>query len=536
MRALGEPVLTRAPADVADPFVLAADGWFYLYHTGHDVGVPVYRSADLVSWSGPSLALTPDPRVPWAACDFWAPEVMFRDGRFYMYVAVTSRRPDGSPDDDERRLAVAQADTPMGPFELSDRPFVEDEWAIDAHPFQDADGSWWMFYNVRNDETRYVDGTIGCGNAVARLPTPQAISGGRRIILVPTERWEGNADGSWYWNEGAFVVRRGTKLLQTYSGGWFADGTYAIGTATADRPDGPWRKNPDNPVLVSSDHVVGPGHDCIVTGPDGFTDFLVYHAHVDGEACRSAFIAEMHWVGEGFVIEGGSPAQPARGGYDASIPFWRIDATLPPNSYRFSAQPVAIERTAKLEIRCSIGGVTGTLDGEPLPTSLRTVDEILGEIDHRATYVSVRSGLNVVDEIAIGAGDVIVIPWASGVATTVNVAVAGHAGITFGDHSLMCAAETAQLLRIDSDGGGPELKISARGAVTVTGIEMVPRHLPAHEFGSAEVIGSQRAAHRRRDEVATQTPVGDTEEAVHRGDGATDVVARGEVGPSVGFG
>jgi GH43 family beta-xylosidase len=479
MRAMGEPVLTRAPTDVADPFVLAADGWYYLYHTGHDVGVPVYRSPDLVSWSGPSLALAPDPRIPWAACDFWAPEVVFRDGRFYMYVAVTSRLPDGSPDDDERRLAVAHADTPMGPFELSDRPLIEDEWAIDAHPFQDADGSWWMFYNVRNDETRFADGTIGCGNAVSRLIAPERIADDRRIILVPTESWEGNGDGSWYWNEGAFVVRRGATLLQTYSGGWFADGTYAIGTATADHPDGPWRKNPDNPLLVSSDQVVGPGHDCIVTGPDGFTDFLVYHAHADGEACRSAFIAEMHWVGEGFALDGGSPAHPARGGYHASIPFWRIDATLPPNSYRFSTQPVTLERTAKLKIRSSIGGVTGTLDGEPLPLTLSTVDDILDEITGKATYVSVRSGLNVVDELAVDAGDGIVIPWAPGVATTVNVVVAGHASIAFGGDLRVCAAEAPQLVRIDSARGGSELQISARGVVTITGIEMVPRHLTA---------------------------------------------------------
>jgi hypothetical protein len=422
--------------------------------------------------------LTPDPDIPWAACDFWAPEVVYRDGLFYMYVAVTSRLPDGTPNDDERRLAVAHADTPMGPFELSDRPLIADQWAIDAHPFQDADGSWWMFYNVRDDETRFADGTIGCGNAVSRSIAPRHVADDRRVILVPTERWEGNADGSWYWNEGAFVVRRGTTLLQTYSGGWFADGTYAIGTATADRPNGEWRKNPDNPLLVSSHQVVGPGHDCIVTGPDGFTDFLVYHAHVDGEACRSAFIAEMHWVGAGFVLEGGSPAQPARGGYDASIPFWRIDATLPPHSYRFSTQPVTVERTAKLEIRSSIDGVIGTLGGEPLPVSLSTVDEILDEIVDRATYVSVRSGLNVVDEMAIDTGDVIAIPWGPGVATTVNVVVAGHASIAFGDDSRLSATQMPQLFRIDSARGGSELRITARGAVIVTGIEMVPRHLP----------------------------------------------------------
>ena len=163
---MGTPFLARAQTDVADPFVLAVDGWYYLYHTGHDVGVPVYRSHDLISWSSLGLALSPDPTIPWAACDFWAPEVIFRDGRFFMYVAVTSALSNGSPDDESRRLAVAQSDSPMGPFALRGKPLIDDEWAIDAHPFQDDDGSWWLFYNARNDETRHPDGTIGCGNAV----------------------------------------------------------------------------------------------------------------------------------------------------------------------------------------------------------------------------------------------------------------------------------------------------------------------------------------------------------------------------------
>jgi hypothetical protein len=48
-RAGGKPFLTQPLTDVADPFVLAVDGSYYLYHTGHGIGVPLYRSHDLVS-------------------------------------------------------------------------------------------------------------------------------------------------------------------------------------------------------------------------------------------------------------------------------------------------------------------------------------------------------------------------------------------------------------------------------------------------------------------------------------------------------
>jgi GH43 family beta-xylosidase len=483
MRAAGAPVLARPRTDVADPFVLEADGSYFLYHTGHSIGIPVYRSDDLISWSEVALALSPDPLLPWAACDFWAPEVVFRDGRFFMYVAVAAELPDGSPDDEQRRLAVAHADNPIGPFELYDTPLVGDEWAIDAHPFQDDDGRWWLFYNARNDETRYIDGTIGCANAVTELVAPEQVFGERRIIVKPTERWEGNADGTWYWNEGAFVVRRGEKLLQTYSGGWFADGTYAIGTATADRPDGTWSKNPDNPLLVSGDRVVGPGHNCIVTGPDGFTSFLVYHAHMDGEHDRSAFMAELHWVGDDFAVTGSSPARPDPGGHHPDIPFWRIDATLAPGTHRLSDEPIHTAHPARLRIRSTLDGVRGDLDGRPVRLSIGTVEECLDAIVEQATYVRVRSGINEATEVELTDGEAMVIPWATQVATTVNVVLAGQAIMGLGEDRLVCGSAAPRLFRIDSARGGAELRISATGPASVTGIEMVPKDLSAQRPG-----------------------------------------------------
>lgn len=474
LRARGAPLLSKARVDVADPFVLAVDGAYFLYHTGHAIGVPVYRSDDLINWTRLGLALAPDPEIPWAACDFWAPEVVFRDGQFFLYVAVAATLPDGSPDDERRRLAVARSDDPAGPFTMDPEPLTGDEWAIDAHPFQDDDGSWWLFYNARNDDTRYRDGTIGCGNAVVALPQPDRVAGERHIVLVPSERWEGNADGSWYWNEGAFVVRRGGRLLQTYSGGWFADGTYAIGVATAERPEGPWHKNVDNPLLVSSREVAGPGHNCIVTAPDGFTSVLVYHAHRNGRRRRSAFSGELHWVGDGFVVTGQSPARPTAGTYEPAIPFWRIDATLRAGSYRFSDDAVTTAHPATLEIRSTPDGVHGRLDGRPLPVSLTSVDACLEAIGQRASFVRVRSGLNDATERTLAAGEALTIPWAPGVPTVLNVVVAGEGRLDFGDDSVACTSVAPELHRIESVRGGTGLRITATGTLHVSGVEMVP--------------------------------------------------------------
>ena len=54
---------------------------------------------------------------------------------------------------------------------------------------------------------------------------------------------------------------------QMYSGGWFGDGTYAIGFATAPSHRGPWRKYAENPIFRSTQQVVGPGHHCVTVAP-----------------------------------------------------------------------------------------------------------------------------------------------------------------------------------------------------------------------------------------------------------------------------
>jgi GH43 family beta-xylosidase len=217
-----------------------------------------------------------------------------------MYVAATRLRSDGG-DDRARRVGVARATDPLGPFTWDADPLIT-HWSIDAHPFRDHDGEWWLFYSARTDATRYRDGTVGCGIAVDRLPEPDRVAGDPSIVLRPDRRWEGNQDGSWFWNEAPCVTPDDGRYRLLYSGGWYADGTYAVGLATATHPRGPWTKDPDNPLLVSGDRVIGPGHTCVTTSHDGRTTFLVHHGHVPGRSGRAAFVSELVWHGDRFEL------------------------------------------------------------------------------------------------------------------------------------------------------------------------------------------------------------------------------------------
>ena len=183
----------------------------------------------------------------------------------------------------------------------------------------------WLFYNVRNEHTSYVDGAPGTGIVCDRLVAPDLLADRPRAVVSPSQRWEGNRDGGFFWNEAPYVLkRRGTYFLM-YSGGSFYDDTYAIGVARAAAPEGPWEKLAANPVVRGTDVVRGPGHHSFIAAPDVATRYAVYHAYVEGEPGRKVCIDRMHWLGDRPTVWGPTheaqprPPQPL---YDEEVPHW----------------------------------------------------------------------------------------------------------------------------------------------------------------------------------------------------------------------
>lgn len=296
------------PGYFADPFVFKHESDYYAYGTGSNVGdqpasdgryFPILASPDLVHWQPLGGALVP----PSGGHAFWAPEVAARDGRFYLYYSAA-----GTGGDETHRLRVAVADHPAGPFLDSGKLLLPDEgFTIDAHPFRDPrDGRWYLFF-----AKDFFDACPGTALAVVPLAEDMvSVAGPVTAVLRASGDWQvyerdrtlyGQQWDAWHTLEGPFVRFHDGRYFCFYSGGAWTGPGYGVGVAVADTVLGPYAEPTPGPCVLRGvpDHVIGPGHNSLVRGPDGETDFVVYHAWDTAHTARRLCIDPLRWTPNG---------------------------------------------------------------------------------------------------------------------------------------------------------------------------------------------------------------------------------------------
>jgi GH43 family beta-xylosidase len=407
MRAFTNPVLGGGDrVDHGDPMVAKYLDTFYLYHSGETSGrkgISVYSSTNLVDWERRGIALEAS-GTGWPQTDVWAPEVVYDQGVFYMYVAAARTAAWGVPAGHRmRHLGLARSRSPLGPFEWDAEPLVKENWSIDGHPFRDDDGTLWMFYNRRINDAWFREGVGGTGNVVDRLIDHGRLAGEPTIVAYPSQRWEYSPDGRWGWNEGAWVVKRRGRYHQMYSGGHFEGGSYAVGLSSADDLRGPWVKLPDNPILRSGTRITGVGHHSLIFGPDTATAYAVYHGYLaDPSAGRKVQLDRFHWRGDRPLIAGPSEgAQPRPPGpvLDPDVPHAKVESWVTGtevcvHGLRFALDPPGVVH--QLEIRRSgtgfslrIGGVlryAGPLSDERAVVGDTLLETATSHLDDEGWY------------------------------------------------------------------------------------------------------------------------------------------------------
>lgn len=299
-----------------DPFVLKFGGeyWGYctgLWHDGRAFGV--LHSRDLVDWrelSGALEALEALPGGDAATC-YWAPEVTYDNGRFFMYYSVG--------DGVRMEIRVAVAEHPAGPFVDSGRRLTREEFAIDAHVFVDTDGARHLFY-----ATDFLEHThIGTGTVRDRLLDPYTLAGEPQPVTRARYDWQiydparqEKGGVRWHTVEGPFVLRRKGKYYQMFSGGNWQNVSYGVSYATSERLDttDEWAQASDGarvlPILRTlPGKVTGPGHNSVVRAPDNQELFCVYHVWAEDASARVLAIDRLEWVGERMTVLGPTTAR-----------------------------------------------------------------------------------------------------------------------------------------------------------------------------------------------------------------------------------
>jgi GH43 family beta-xylosidase len=267
------------PRSFPDPYVFKFRGEYFavctdFWNDGKVFGV--LHSRDLVNWREVGGAMT---RLDSDAPFYWAPEITYSNGKFYLYYSVGNET--------LMELRVAVSDRPDGGFIDSGKRLTSEEFAIDAHVFEDESGARYMFY-----ATDFLTHThIGTGTVVDRMIDFFTLEGKPRPVTRAKYDWQvydparkEKGGVRWHTIEGSFVLKRKGIYYQMFSGGNWQNVTYGVSFAVTDdlERDAEWTQFSDGekvfPILKTvPDLIVGPGHNSVARGVNNRELFCVYH-------------------------------------------------------------------------------------------------------------------------------------------------------------------------------------------------------------------------------------------------------------------
>ncbi len=264
---------------IGDPFILPAEGKYYLFATKGDTKFEGYFTETLAEWSRIDK-FTAMQRAPFGAIKHWAPEAYYYNGRYTLLFSCVKS---GNPEDYHHVLGIAFSDTPQGPYICPGEPLLDLGYStIDASLFVDDDGTPYLFYS-RDCSQNIVNGRKESHTYGVQLSSDLLAIVDEPVLLIqPSQEWEMCSENP-LWNEGGIVRRHNGTYYLYYSANLYSSKEYGVGVATATSPLGPYTKADTNPLLTwqaDSDGnvlVSGPGHNGFFTvGEETFTS---YHVH-----------------------------------------------------------------------------------------------------------------------------------------------------------------------------------------------------------------------------------------------------------------
>lgn len=265
----------------ADPAPMVHRDTVYLYTTHDEDDAEgfkmrdwlLYTSTDMVNWTDHgAVASLKD--FKWYDGDngAWAEQVIYRNGKFYMYCPIHGHG-----------IGVLEADSPYGPFrDPIGKPIVwqKEHWNdIDPTAFIDEDGQAYLYWG--NPNVYYV-----------KLNEDMTSYSGEIHMLENPDHYQ---EGPWFY-------RRQGHYYLAYASTCCPEG---LGYAMSDSPTGPWtfrgyimspteRTRGNHPGIIDYK-----GHSYIF----GFNYELNYRICNEHHERRSVHVAEMHYNPDGTIQE-----------------------------------------------------------------------------------------------------------------------------------------------------------------------------------------------------------------------------------------
>ncbi|MBQ7760548.1 MAG: family 43 glycosylhydrolase [Clostridia bacterium] len=262
--------MTFKDINIRDPFILTHGGKYYMYGTRarltwdqrlNGYGFDVYVSEDMNDWQGP-ISIFEKKEGFWGQYDYWAPEVHYYKGKFYMFASFKG-------DGYHRGTAILVSDTPDGEFkEHSCGAITPSDWeCLDGTFYIENDTPYIVFCH---EWTQVHDGEV----CALRLTPDLKSAVGEPILLWKASQanWKYDIrDYGAYVTDGPFLVKNGKDLICIWSS--FSKGEYVEAIARSDNGSilGNWTI--DDKLMYEKDG----GHGMIFTDLKGQLSF-VYHA------------------------------------------------------------------------------------------------------------------------------------------------------------------------------------------------------------------------------------------------------------------
>lgn len=261
--------------DGCDPSVAYHDGYYYFcYSMDTALGVKKADSlAKLKEAEGKTVFVAPEGTD--YSSQYWAPELHYLDGQWYIYVAADNGV------NENHRMYVLKCTTqdPTDPFEMVGKiSDSSDKWAIDGTVMEYKNEMYFIWSGWEGD----ADGQQNL--YIAHMSDPVTIDSERVLISKPVHLWEKKGMPI---NEGPAVLKKGGNVYVVYSasGSWTND--YCLGMLSLSGKDPlnkcSWKKCALPVFSKVKNSVYGPGHCCFVKSADGNTDYIVFHGNREAD-------------------------------------------------------------------------------------------------------------------------------------------------------------------------------------------------------------------------------------------------------------